>query len=424
MASFAPKSEINLYQKEQIKQNQRNNISMRRMEYSNKVKGSTATQKQKIFKNKISKIIIIQKWVRGFLLRNFLSNISECEKIMDSFIKLVKKYIFEKFEIFKKIKNFNPKKGLFKQNNDNISISLINTNNTNTFTNHNTFSLCQDTADIFENDNRTFIINKKRNGNPSIRELLMPNSDKVKNKRDSNNQNIYNLKLNNSKKYERAKNLNDLKKISDQRNMNINNNIINNNYLSLQNNYKNEYIGKNQILDLKKKSGTKSTNLRFLLFSQKSNNKQNLEEKDNEKIYKKPINDLLFISKISYFNSSPCAIFHSKSEKKLIPKIYNLSLIYNENEDNNKNNKNNVLFDNMIIDEIKEAKEDEEEDSQSLNEGLYYMTNSFFQIKSSFSFQKSIFFILLLKKQIMFNIKTHIFSILKKYCQNFCNINN
>jgi hypothetical protein len=77
--------------------------------------------------------------------------------------------------------------------NDNVSISNINTNvTTNTFTNNNTFSAGPETPEIFENrkTNRELLINSKRNyKGPSIRELLMVNTDSDKNKNKTINKN-------------------------------------------------------------------------------------------------------------------------------------------------------------------------------------------------------------------------------------------
>ena len=123
-----------------------------------------------------------------------------------------------------------------------------------------------------------------------------------------------------------------------------------------------------------------------------------------------------------------------------------------------------MVLDNLIIEEIKEVKEDEEEDSQSLidinkkslvldnidndfietikedesesilsdtkkpdtnlktdnniNIKLYNISSSSFQIKSRLYDKHIMFIILLIQKQIKFSIKPYIFNLLKNYWKN------
>lgn len=477
LSPFIPQKKVNSKKAEELKKLERNAISMRRLEYSIKVKDvSTNKKKYKNNKYNINKIITIQKWIKGFLLRSFLSNVCECELIMNDFIKHINKYIFLKINIFQKFKNY------FKDINDNvlvgrkssvngidnISISIINTNtNTNTFTNNNTFSLCQqDTTEIFENDNRKLITNSRNSyNNPSIRELLMANSDINNNIINVNNKNIQNkVGLKNSKNIQRAKSLNDIKNIN-KKGMPKNNIYSESKSSSSTINMKK--LNSNQKKDAKEinKKEIKAPNLRTLLFNNISTNNDNGLQ---DKTYKKPINIIMYITKVSYYNNNDLINNYSpKSEKLFMPKVYNLSL---EDEDNNINNikknliernENGLLFlDN--IEEIKEVKEDEEEDSQSQleinknttildnefldnlkekeNESilsdfkredyndtkiknnnkikLYNISSNSFQIKSSFYDKRTMFIVLLLKKQIMFNLKTYLFNLLKKYWKN------
>ena len=172
----------------------------------------------------------------------------------------------------------------------------------------------------------------------------------------------------------------------------------------------------------------KVTNLRTLLFN---NNNE-------EKIYKKPLTNSLYISKVSYYskeiiNKSP------KSEKLFLPKIYQIFSEENPIENVNikeKNENNNFGLEKIIIDEIKEAKEDEEDDSQSqiikrinssFSEDISEMNinnkNKTYNIYSSSSFyikpclydKKKILIVLLLEKQIKFYLRPYIFNLLKNY---------
>ena len=458
---FIPKQKIDSKEKEKLKKLQRNAVSMRRLEYSMKVKDISAKKRYKFNKYYINRVIIIQKWVKGYLLRSFLSNVCECEQIMNNFINHIKKYIFTKLNIFhilKKIntiKSLNDNIGLGRKfsgfNNDYISISIINTNNnTNTFTNNNTFSLCQDTPDNFENGNRKLKVIQNRNYNsPSLRDLLMINCDKGKNNKYNNLNEINNQNKpssQDSKNFKRAKSLNDIENLNQQQiiKKNSNNNLI---YSSLKSNVKNKLPIQTKEIKQNNKISIKAPNLRSLLF----NNNSKINEPLN-KYYRKPINNIMFITKIIYNNNNNI----NYNEE-------NVNDIENENNEVFSGNERNELIglENIIIEEIKEAKEDEEEDSQSQNEiqneikkissfldngiidssreinngtivsyGLmekqnnnfqigqdktYNISSISFQIKSSNYDKGKIFLILLLQKQIMFIIKPYVFNLLRKY---------
>jgi hypothetical protein len=422
-----------------------------------KVKDISAKKRFKFNKYYINKVITIQKWVKGYLLRSFLSNVCECEQIMNDFINHINKYIFTKLNIFHILKNINTiqtindniclGRKLSGFNNDNISISIINTNNnTNTFTNNNTFSLCQDTPDNFETGNRKLKVVQNRNYNsPSLRDLLMVNCDKGKNDKYNNINEINNqnkISSQNSKNFKRAKSLNDIKNINQQQIIknNSRNNII---YSSFKSNLKNKLPIQIKEIKQNNKILIKAPNLRSLLF----NNNSKIDEPLN-KYYKKPINNIMFISKISYYNFNNINLEEE-----------NITDIENENNEEFSGIERNGLIglENIIIEEIKEAKEDEEEDSQSQNEikkisafldnGIidnsreikngtiasygqrekqinnfkieqdktYNISSISFQIKSSNYDKGKIFLILLLQKQIMFIIKPYVYNLLKQY---------
>ena len=179
----------------------------------------------------------------------------------------------------------------------------------------------------------------------------------------------------------------------------------------------------------------KTTNLRNLLFS---NNNKN----DEEKIFKKPLMNLSFISKIFYYNQTNIINNSPKSEKLFLPKIYQISLEENMKENINlkENNNNNFEYEKkIIIDEIKEAKEDEEDDSQSqilkkIKDSYYddseinihEKNNTNYSIDYSISFQiksrtydrTKILIILLLERQIKLYLKPYVYNILKNYWKN------
>ena len=84
---------------EELRRMQRNKVTMRRIEYSMKVKHST---NKKRCKYNIKKVITIQKWVRGFLIRNLISNLPYFEGFTNEFMEHIKKFVFLKH---KKIMN-------------------------------------------------------------------------------------------------------------------------------------------------------------------------------------------------------------------------------------------------------------------------------------------------------------------------------
>ena len=91
LLSFPPHKKENNKSVEELRRMQRNKVTMRRIEYSMKVKHTTNKKRNKY---NIRKVIIIQKWVRGFLIRNVFSNISYIEDFTNKFIEHIKKFVF------------------------------------------------------------------------------------------------------------------------------------------------------------------------------------------------------------------------------------------------------------------------------------------------------------------------------------------
>ena len=462
---YAHRKKINNKKIEEMKKMQRNIISSRRLEYSKKVKNAVNIKKIKQFKYDISKVIVIQKWVKGYLLRCFLSNASEVEKIINEFVCHIHKYIFFKFSIFKKLRayiftnnknisdNFIETKKYFSFINDNISISNINTNNnTDTFTNNNTFSVGQETPEVFENRNRGLLIYQKRIYKaPSIRDLLMKNTDFDKTKKinrtiNPSNQNDKNEI--NMIRFQKAKSYNNIKKNENMYKINSNNNL----YCKSIQTFSSANLKIKEKDEMSHNKNGKTTNLRTLLFSNIDNN-TNINN-NVEKIYKKPLLKSLYITKEIYLNKIKIINTSPKSEKLFLPKIYQISL-YEDNlinidnnikeKDYNKKERNEnpaFGFEKILIDEIKEVKEDEEDDSQSqlmkkINTSFYEnfsesqiseinnkknkdynIASSSFQINPCIYDKKKILIVLLLKKQINFSLKPYVFNTLKNYYKN------
>ena len=457
---FIPNKRINKRKKEELKNIQRNVISMRRFEYSMKVKDAANKKICKNNKYDIKKVITIQRWIKGYLVRSFLYNASEVEKILNDFIKHINKFVYLKFNAFKKLKKYNisnikyisdnifENKKFFNNANEYISISNINTNNnTNTFTNNNTFSVGQETPENFENRSRELLIEqKKKYKAPSIRELLMFNNDLNKNKSTNStlNQNLKNEIY--FKKFQRAKSSNSIIIKNNNKTFNQSFKVNNKSFQTFSAFNSNNNIKTKEKIELNHKLGTKTINIRNLLFNNVNNN--------NEKIYKKPLINMIYISKVSKINNKSYNINNSpKSEKLFLPKVYQIKLddsFEENNKDNNiikeefnskERNESPLLgFDNIFIDEIKEVKEDDEEDdSQSqliknfsesqisekqLNDNKnifnkkYNIASSSFEIKPCSFDKKKILIVLLLEKQILFSLKPYVFNLLKTLWKN------
>ena len=342
--------------------------------------------------------------------------------------------------------NFIETKKYFSFINDNISISNINTNNnTDTFTNNNTFSVGQETPEVFENRNRGLL------KAPSIRDLLMKNTDFDKTKKinrtiNPSNQNDKNEI--NMIRFQKAKSSNNIKKNENMYKINSNNNL----YCKSIQTFSSANLKIKEKDEMSHNKNGKTTNLRTLLFSNIDNN-TNINN-NVEKIYKKPLLKSLYITKEIYLNKINIINTSPKSEKLFLPKIYQISL-YEDNlinidnnikeKDYNKKERNEnpaFGFEKILIDEIKEVKEDEEDDSQSqlmkkINTSFYEnfsesqiseinnkknkdynIASSSFQINPCIYDKKKILIVLLLKKQINFSLKPYVFNTLKNYYKN------
>ena len=104
LLAIPPHKKENNKSVEELRRIQRNKVNMRRIEYSMKVKHATNKKRSKY---NIKKVITIQKWVRGFLLRNLLSNLSYFEDFTNEFMEHIKKFVFLKHKkLMKDIINY------------------------------------------------------------------------------------------------------------------------------------------------------------------------------------------------------------------------------------------------------------------------------------------------------------------------------
>ena len=211
--SFPPHKKENNKSVEELRRMQRNKVTMRRIEYSMKVKHTN----KKRSKYNIKKVITIQKWVRGFLIRNLLSNLTYFEDFTNEFIEHIKKFFLLKHKnIIKEIINFFRYK--IKKEEKKIYNSVKNESNNN--------------LDIIkENSNERYI------DDDSIMEYNSRyNNNKIKNKKDNNNiNNINNILFFSSKDFSEKNKSNNFNTESNSNlfsgsgnNFYLNNNNINN----------------------------------------------------------------------------------------------------------------------------------------------------------------------------------------------------
>ena len=98
LLSFIPKKKEIYKNKnlEEFKKLQRNKVTKRRIEYSKRVKNIEANKNR--YRNNTKKIITIQKWVRGFIIRNLISNLNCFEDFRNEVLDHLKKFVFLKLK--------------------------------------------------------------------------------------------------------------------------------------------------------------------------------------------------------------------------------------------------------------------------------------------------------------------------------------
>jgi len=376
-----PNKKINNKNVEELKKLQRSTVTMRRIEYSMKVKKAS---NQKKYKNNIKKIIIIQKWARGFLLRNFLSNLSYFEVFKNEFLDHLKKFVFLKHKqdmnnvimyyqkkilieeekknnyIKNKIMNHNPDD---KNDSDNFNVNNININNNNyNKDDNNAYMISKNENEAMSFGDNLNIVNHnkksldviKENSNEryidedSIMEYNIRNKNKINN--DINN----NILLLSSKDFS-EKNL-----------INSSNNLMNNDSNLLFNS--NTYINNNNAMNnnnnnntpfiLNESSIVYDEGNKKLEESIKNNNDNNINKNNNK-------NETLNSNKDDIFstlkNEEVRDVFNAKHTDNLIKPSSSLinNIINNENDTNENNNKELIIkrpkLNRKFIEEISNA---------------------------------------------------------------------
>ena len=320
---FVPNKKENFKNIEELKKLQRNTVTMRRIEYSMKVKNA---ENKKKYKNNIKKIIIIQKWVRGFLLRNLLSNLSYFEVFTNEFLDHIKKFVFLRHDKYMKniIKYFENKLFLEEEkrkNNEDKKIRDNKENNGIIFSKNEAMSFGENS----NNNKKSLDVIKENSNERYIDEdsIMEYNNNRNKNRIDNNiNNNILFLSS---------------KDFSDKNLINSNNNYINNNSnILLDSNNNNNFNLNNNITD-----SPFILNESSIVYEERN---KKYEEKSNNKNNNK--NDTLNSNKEDIFstlkNEEIRDVFNAKHTDNLVmpsPALIN-NMINNETNINN----NNDLF--------------------------------------------------------------------------------
>ncbi len=383
---FVPNKKENHKKIEELKKLQRNTVTMRRIEYSMKVKNATNFKKRYNTK----KIIIIQKWVRGFLLRNLLSNLSDFEVFKNEFIDHFKKFAFLKFrqDMNNIIKYFENK--IIKEDAKHNSYNINENNNDNNIENSNNKNEeCynnKDNKDIYnKGEAMSFGDNLNNNINKKSLDVIKENSNEryidedsimeYNNRNKNNNNNILFL----SSKDFSEKNL-----------MNSNNNYNNNSsnllLISNNNNTNNNIINGTPFVLNESSIMYEETNKKNEKIDNNSNNNSNT--KKNIK------NDTLNSNKDDIFstlkNEEVRDVFNAKHSNNLVtpsPVVIN-NIINNENDINS----NKDLFirrpklNRKFIEEISSAQSSTPVKKENNNENnqIDESTNIFKKIESQF----------------------------------------
>ena len=110
-------------EKKELNKLERNAVCMRRIEYSYRMEQNKIMVK---YGNKINEIIFIQKYIRGYLIRDVISDVINLKKNIEKIIKFFKNRLFVHF--FEKIKKLLRKKNKKNKSNQN-GMDFENKNN-------------------------------------------------------------------------------------------------------------------------------------------------------------------------------------------------------------------------------------------------------------------------------------------------------
>ena len=168
----------NNIEKRELKNFQRNVVFMRRLEYTNKMNEKKIKKK---YKNQVSKIITIQKVIRGYLVRKVIYQINIIKETLANFFYSIRFCIIKKyFYIFNKnVENSNTYENEEKTSN-NCNMNIYNENTTKN-------SINNDLDNKNEEENGNKIKLNKRIEQTKDKDLCYNENDVIKKNNGSNN---------------------------------------------------------------------------------------------------------------------------------------------------------------------------------------------------------------------------------------------
>ena len=181
----------NNLEKKELKNFQRNVVFMRRLEYTNKMYENKIKKK---YKNYTSKIIILQKVIRGYLVRKVIFQINIIKETLANFFYSIHFCIIKKFYyIFnQKIANYNNKT----KKNDCLNNKVENGNN------HKENNIIKNEKDLIDVEFNEIIKNQQKNEIENNINMEIYNSNKYLLEKNNKNNNNNNSSKKNKEKHE------------------------------------------------------------------------------------------------------------------------------------------------------------------------------------------------------------------------------
>jgi hypothetical protein len=381
--------------KKELKNFQRNVVLMRRLEYANKMKEKNMKKK---YKNKINQIILLQKMIRGYLVRKVINQVNIINETLNNFLFIIsfcikKKYFFILINNISQMNKENQEeqnKNLNNENNEknennNIKNNIINNDCFNN-DNDNEFRLTQN-QNFFDEENNENKINDNQieTEKEKIEKIDILNRDFNKN---NINNNINNNDINKAEEINlKEKQKNDLMNI-DNKQERINTDIINHN-----NSDKNRSKGKISMPIIENK----------LDEVQNDNNESNTANNPNMLKYNSPNNLDSIIENDDYID------FSGKNSKN----FYKGNFI----KDNNLKNRNNL---NFILPDIPHNLRKTKTETIQRQFRKYLSKKGYY---GNFD-KRKIAIIYLIKNMILCNIRIYTFNSIKLIYKEIKNINS
>ena len=389
---------------EELRRMQRNKVTMRRIEYSMKVKHTTNKKRSKY---NIKKVITIQKWVRGFIIRNLFSNLSYFQDFRNEVMDHIKKFVFLRHKkAMKNVIKYLQNKIKKNDNNEVKNSNIINYNINNNIDKEdlNLDKLRDNNNERYIDDDSIIEYNSRYNKNSNEFTNKNQNDNNINNNflffssKDFSDKIILNQKSNNCNSESNSNNL--FNSSINSGGNNINNNNINNNLFKLNESSINDINKDNNIINNNKikedsLNSYKEENLNNLkdeethdLFNEKHLNKQ--KEPGPYEIKSKIINNVkteanedIIFNDINLNNQ--LFIRRPKLNRKFIEEINNnhssatptkYNNFFNNNDDDiSTKANNNILKKRNKNENEKEGKQKEQKNKNNKNSNSIKLNN-------------------------------------------------